>query len=151
MLSFKTPWKRSPQNHAKPVRLKEKGLRGCFLGWLRAGRHLWNHSQLEMPWCGQNKPHISLNGQVSARDVFIQQSKEAQSRGRYKPKKTVLERCGCSAQTFLPSEHKLTWGMIKQARSCLQIYFSFFLQTSHNRILICHEKLVLNRTSQCKR
>lgn len=63
--------------------------------------------------------------------------------------KTVLERCGCSAQTFLPSEHKLTWGMIKQARSCLQIYFSFFLQTSHSRILICHEKLVLNR--MCKR
>lgn len=37
----------------------------------------------------RHKPHISLPGQVSARDVFIQ-SKKAQSRGRYKPKKLCL-------------------------------------------------------------
>lgn len=127
MLSFKTPWKRSPQNHAEPVRLKEKGLRGRSLCWLRAGRHLWKPQppQDAMVWA-RHKPHISLPGRVSARDVFIQQSKKAQSRGRYKPKKPVFERCDCSAHTFLLSEHKLTWGMIKQARSCLQIYFSFF-------------------------
>lgn len=93
MLSFKTPWKRSPQNHAEPVRLKEKGLRGRSLCWLRAGRHLWKPQppQDAMVWA-RHKPHISLPGRVSARDVFIQQSKKAQSRGRYKPKKNLYLR-----------------------------------------------------------
>lgn len=42
-----------------------------------------------MMWA-KHKLHISLRGQVSARDVLILQSKKAKSKGRYKQKKLYL-------------------------------------------------------------
>lgn len=95
-------------------------------GW-ELGDTCGNHSHLKMPWCGQGTNHISPCLVVFLPEMYLSsRARRPKAEEDINQKKPVFERCDCSAHTFLLSEHKLTWGMIKQARSCLQIYFSFF-------------------------
>lgn len=146
MLSFKTPWKRSPQNHAKPARLKEKGLRGCF-------HTCETTASLRCHGVGETNHNLLAWSGFCQRCIYSAE-KKAQSLGRYKPKKPCIWEVWLWCSGLSPLWTQTSLGHDKTSKelpSNLFLLLSPFLQTSHSRLLICDEKLVLNRTSLCKR
>lgn len=126
-MSCKTPWERSPNPSGQAGRKV-----GDAVSEVRseaapgARRHLWVPQPARS---GTDTNHAPPRLVGLLPKMCLLSSVRKPTAGKDINQKTnVLVRCDCSAQTVLPSEHRLTWGMIKQARRCLQIYFLFFLR-----------------------